>query len=185
MGEVYKALDTRLERIVAIKQCKEVHKARFETEVRLIAALNHPHICQSFDVGSDYLVMEYIDGKAVSGPLHVDNALKLAIEIASGIEDAHGKGILHRDLKPANILVTASGAAKIRDFGLAKLMNDSNPDATQTADGAIVGTPAYMAPEQALGKSVDARSDIFSFGSVRYEMLSGDRPSQVSRPHKP
>src|SRR5271170_855809 len=166
MGEVYKARDTRLERIVAIKQCKGVHRARFEQEARLVAALNHPHICQVFDVGPDYLVMEYIDGKTLSGPLHVDDALKLALEIVRGLEEAHGKGILHRDLKPANILVTATGSAKILDFGLAKLMAESNPDATQIAAGMILGTPAYMAPEQAEGIPVDARSDIFSFGSV-------------------
>jgi serine/threonine protein kinase len=149
MGEVYKARDTRLERIVAIKQCNGVHKARFEKEARVIAALNHPHICQILDVGPGYLVMEYIDGKTVSGPLRVDEALKLALEIASGIEDAHGKGILHRDLKPANILVTAAGSAKILDLGLANLMTESDPDATRTTDGAILGAPAYMAPEQA------------------------------------
>jgi TolB-like protein/Tfp pilus assembly protein PilF/predicted Ser/Thr protein kinase len=175
MGEVYKARDTRLERVVAIKQCKALHRGRFEQEARVIAALNHPHICQVFDVGSDYLVMEYVDGKTLSGPLPVGEALKLALEIVRGLEDAHGKGILHRDLKPANILVTAAGSAKILDFGLAKLMTESNPDATQTAAGTILGTPAYMAPEQAEGKPVDARSDIFSFGSVLYEMLSGNR----------
>jgi serine/threonine protein kinase len=175
MGEVYKARDTRLGRIVAIKQCKRVHRRRFEQEARVVAALNHPHICQVFDVGSDYLVMEYIDGKTLSGPLPVDDALKLALEIVGGLEDAHGKGILHRDLKPANILVTATGSAKILDFGLAKLMTESSPDATQTIAGIILGTPSYMAPEQAEGKPVDARSDIFSFGSVFYEMLSGSR----------
>ena len=175
MGEVYKAHDARLERIVAIKQFKHGHKARFQQEARLIAALNHPHICQVFDVGSDYLVMEYIEGRIASGPLPVDNAVKLALEIASAIEAAHGKGILHRDLKPANILVNAEGSAKILDFGLAKLMTESNTDATMTTEGTVLGTPAYMAPEQAEGKPLDARADIFSFGSVFYEMLSGCR----------
>jgi len=140
MGEVYKAHDARLERIVAIKQFKHGHKARFQQEARLIAALNHPHICQVFDIGSDYLVMEYIEGRMASGPLRVDSAVKLALEIASGIEAAHGKGILHRDLKPANILVTAGGSAKILDFGLAKLMTESNTDATMTTEGTVLGT---------------------------------------------
>jgi TolB-like protein/predicted Ser/Thr protein kinase len=175
MGEVYKAHDARLERIVAIKQFKHGHQGRFQQEARLIAALNHPHICQVFDVGSDYLVMEYIDGKMASGPLRVGNAVKLALEIAGAIEAAHGKGILHRDLKPANILVTTDGSAKILDFGLAKLMTESNTDVTMTIEGTVLGTPAYMAPEQAEGKPLDARSDIFSFGSVFYEMLSGFR----------
>lgn len=176
MGEVYKARDARLERIVAIKQFRHGHQGRFQQEARLIAALNHPHICQVFDVGPDYLVMEYIEGKMAYGPLRVDKAVKLALEIASGIEAAHGKGILHRDLKPANILVTAAGgSAKILDFGLAKLMTQSDTDATMTTEGAVLGTPAYMAPEQAEGKLLDVRSDIFSFGSVFYEMLSGYR----------
>jgi serine/threonine protein kinase len=106
MGEVWKARDTRLNRIVAIKQLKGQHSARFEQEARAIATLNHPHICQIHDIGPDYLVMEYVDGKSLSGPLAVDEAIRLAIQIADALEDAHGKGILHRDLKPANILVT-------------------------------------------------------------------------------
>ena len=175
MGEVYKARDSRLNRIVAIKRLKKQHSARFEQEAQAIAALNHPNICQVFDIGPDYLVMEYVEGKPLSGPLRVDEALKLAVQIASAMEEAHGKGVLHRDLNPANILVTAKGSAKILDFGLAKLITETNADTTQTIEGTILGTAAYMAPEQAEGGALDERSDIFSFGAVLYEMLSGAR----------
>jgi TolB-like protein/Tfp pilus assembly protein PilF/tRNA A-37 threonylcarbamoyl transferase component Bud32 len=175
MGEVYKARDTRLDRIVAIKQLKGRHNARFQQEAHAIAALNHPHICQIYDVGPDYLVMEYVEGKQLSGPLGVEAAVKLALQIAGALEEAHGKGVLHRDLKPANILVTGKGSAKLLDFGLAKLMKDADTDATRTIEGAILGTAAYMAPEQAEGKPLDERSDVFSFGAVLYEMLSGNR----------
>ena len=175
MGEVWKARDTRLDRIVAIKQLKGQHMARFEQEARAIAALNHPHICQIYDIGPDYLVLEYIEGAPLNGPLPVEQASMLARQIASALEAAHAKGILHRDLKPANILVTGKGAVKLLDFGLSKLMAESNSDATQTIEGTILGTAAYMAPEQAEGKPLDERSDIFSFGAVLYEMLSGKR----------
>jgi len=171
MGEVYKARDPRLKRDVAIKQLKGQHTARFQQEAHAIAALNHPNICQIYDIGPDYLVMEYIEGKPLSGPLRVEDAVKLAVEIAGAMEEAHGKGILHRDLKPANILVTAKGSTKLLDFGLAKLIADG--DATQTIG--ISGTPLYMSPEQAEGKALDPRSDIFSFGAVLYEVLSGHR----------
>ena len=171
MGEVYKARDTRLDRIVAIKQLKGQHTARFQQEARAIAALNHPNICQIHDVGQDYLVMEYIEGSPLKGPLATEDSIRLAIQIVSALEEAHGKRILHRDLKPGNILVTAKGSAKLLDFGLAKLVTDS--DATQTL--AVMGTPAYMSPEQAEGKPLDACSDVFSFGAVLYEMLSGRR----------
>jgi serine/threonine protein kinase/Tfp pilus assembly protein PilF len=175
MGEVWKARDTRLNRIVAIKRLKGKHTARFEQEARAIAALNHPHICQIYDVGPDYLVMEYVEGKPLRGPVPVAEGVRLAVQIASALEEAHAKGILHRDLKPGNVLVTNKGAAKLLDFGLAKLMTDSDTDATKTLDGTIMGTAAYMAPEQAEGNPLDARSDIFSFGAVLYEMLSGNR----------
>ncbi len=175
MGEVYKARDPRLERIVAIKVLKDQRTARFEQEARAIAALNHPHICQIYDIGPDYLVMEYVEGEPVHGPLPVEAAVKLALQIAAAVEEAHGRGILHRDLKPGNILVTGKGAVKLLDFGLAKLMTDSDTDATRTSEGTVMGTPAYMAPEQAEGKPLDERSDIFSFGVVLYEMLSGKR----------
>jgi serine/threonine protein kinase len=173
MGEVYKARDTRLERTVAIKVGAAKFSERFEREARAVAALNHPNICTLHDVGADYLVMEYVDGATVSGPMPVEQALKLAIQIAGALEEAHSKGILHRDLKPSNILVTAKGAAKLLDFGLAKLAVDS--DATQPMVGGLMGTPMYMAPEQAEGKPADRRSDVFSFGAVLYEMVAGRR----------
>ena len=175
MGEVYKARDLRLDRIVAIKQLKVEHSGRFEQEARAVAALNHPHICQIYDIGTDYLVMEYVEGSRLRGPLAVDVAVRLALEIAGALEEAHSRGILHRDLKPANILVTAKGVGKLIDFGLAKLTAEFDRNATQTMEGAVKGTAAYMSPEQAEGLPVDERSDIFSFGAVLYEMLSGER----------
>ena len=173
MGEVYRAADTRLSRTVAIKVLHAPHSERFEQEARAVAALNHPNICQIFDVGPDYLVLEHIDGKPLSGPLPMEETVRLAIQIASALAEAHGRGILHRDLKPANILVTAKGTAKLLDFGLAKLA--ASADATRTIEGTILGTPSYMAPEQIEGKPCDARSDVFSFGAVLYEMLAGSR----------
>jgi len=128
MGEVWKARDTRLDRIVAIKQLKGAHTARFEQEARAIAALNHPNICVLYDIGPDYLVMEYLEGSPLQGPLPMEDALRLATQIASALELAHSKGILHRDLKPANILVSGTcpgSSAKLLDFGLAKLMAGS------------------------------------------------------------
>jgi eukaryotic-like serine/threonine-protein kinase len=175
MGEVWKARDTRLDRNVAIKQLEGRHSARFQQEARAIAALNHPNICTLHDVGPDYLVMEYVEGKPLRGPLEVEEAVKLALQIASALEEAHRGGILHRDLKPGNILVNEKGTAKLLDFGLAKLMTDSDTDVTKTSEGTVLGTAAYMAPEQAEGKPLDERSDIFSFGAVLYEMLSGSR----------
>jgi TolB-like protein/Flp pilus assembly protein TadD/predicted Ser/Thr protein kinase len=172
MGEVWKARDTRLRRIVAIKRLNGQHGERFEQEARAVAALNHPNICQIFDIGPDYLVLEYIEGKPLLGPLPLEEAVRLAIQVASALKDAHARGILHRDLKPANILVTAKGA-KLLDFGLAKQTVVS--DATRTIEGTILGTPAYMAPEQIEGQPCDARSDVFSFGAVLYEMLAGSR----------
>ena len=174
MGEVWKARDTRLGRIVAIKQLTASDAERFDTEARAIAALNHPHICQVYDVGADYLVLEYIEGHPIGGPLPAEEVLRLAIQIAGALESAHSKGILHRDLKPANIMVTEGGSAKLLDFGLAKLM-DADTDMTRTVDGMVIGTVAYMAPEQASGKALDARSDVFGFGAVLYEMVSGAR----------
>jgi serine/threonine protein kinase len=174
MGEVWKARDTRLDRTVAIKRLKGEHGARFRLEARAIAALNHPHICQIYDVGRDDLVLEYVAGRPLAGPMSTELALPLAQQIASALESAHSRGILHRDLKPANVVITDAGA-KLLDFGLAKLTTDADLDATRTTDGAVMGTPAYMSPEQARGKPVDARSDIFSFGAVLYEMVSGQR----------
>jgi serine/threonine-protein kinase len=175
MGEVWKARDTRLDRTVAIKRLNEAHTKRFEQEARAIAALNHPHICQLYDVGADHLVMEYIEGRPLQSPLPEDETLRLAIQIAGALEEAHRRGIVHRDLKPGNILVTGNGAAKLLDFGLAKLGTSADATFTGTIDGTVMGTVAYMSPEQAEGKSLDARSDIFSFGAVLYEMISGRR----------
>jgi serine/threonine-protein kinase len=175
MGEVWKARDTRLNRIVAVKQMKSQHSARFQQEAHAVAALNHTNICVLYDVGQDYLVMEYVEGKPLRGPLRVEEAMRLALQIASALEEAHGRGILHRDLKPGNILVTEKGAAKLLDFGLAKRMTDADADVTETIEGTVLGTAAYMAPEQAEGKPLDERSEVFSFGAVLYEMLSGNR----------
>ena len=170
MGEVWKARDTRLDRVVAIKQLKGQHSARFQQEARAIAALNHPHICQIYDVGPDYLVLEYVEGAPVQGPIAPPEAVRVALQIASALEAAHTKKILHRDLKPGNILMSAAGA-KLLDFGLAKLVADE--DVTQTVG--VSGTPLYMSPEQAEGKPLDTRSDVFSFGAVLYELLAGRR----------
>jgi TolB-like protein/Tfp pilus assembly protein PilF/predicted Ser/Thr protein kinase len=182
MGEVWKARDTRLGRIVAIKKVKEQHSERFKQEARTIAALNHPYICQLFDIGPDYLVLEYVQGKPLSSPLPEREAVRLAIQIATALEEAHRNGIIHRDLKPSNIMVADKGSVKLLDFGLAKLYEqDASSSTLPTADypatqaGAVLGTVAYMSPEQAQGQPADARSDIFSFGGVLYEMLSGRR----------
>jgi serine/threonine protein kinase len=182
MGEVYKARDTRLNRTIAIKvlppdvASEPLARERFEREARAVAALNHPHICTLHDLGSqdgiDFLVMEYLDGITPSGPMPVEDALRLAAQIGEALAVAHRHGIVHRDLKPGNIMLTAVGA-KLLDFGLAKL-TDIDSSITSTG-GAVVGTVAYMSPEQAEGRPLDARSDIFSFGAVLYEMLSGDR----------
>ena len=177
MGEVYRARDTRLGRDVAIKVSHEKFSERFESEARSIAALNHPNICHLYDVGPNYLVMELIEGSALQGPLAIDKALDYARQILDALSAAHSKGITHRDLKPANILVTKSGI-KLLDFGLAKQSAPlKETDATQalTEQGAIVGTLNYMSPEQLQSKAVDARSDIFSFGLVLYELLTGKR----------
>ena len=150
MGQVYRARDTRLDRLVAIKQLTEDSTSRFEREARTIAALNHPNICQVYDVGTDYLVLEYLDGAPPRGPMPVDRVMQLAREIADALQAAHERGILHRDLKPANIIVTSSGVAKLLDFGIAKGVR-TDAEATHTMIGTVVGTFAYMAPEQVRG----------------------------------
>ncbi len=175
MGEVYKATDTRLGRSVAIKILKGGHLERFQVEARAIAALNHPHICALHDVGSNFLVMEYVEGQPLRAPVPIDQALRIALEISGAVEAAHNKGIIHRDLKPANILVTHQGI-KLLDFGLAKAVQAiqlEDETLPQTLPGTVMGTIAYMSPEQAQGEPVDVRSDIFSFGVVIYELLSG------------
>ena len=181
MGEVFRAVDTRLGRAVAIKTTREQFSSRFEREARAISSLNHPHICTLYDIGPNYLVMELVDGETIgarlkSGPLAVKTALLYASQIVSALMEAHGKGIVHRDLKPGNIMIAKSGI-KVLDFGLAK----SEQDETVTASRMVLGTPAYMAPEQREGKPADARSDIYSFGLVFYEMLSGARPGSARK----
>jgi serine/threonine protein kinase len=146
MGEVWKARDTRLNRIVAIKLLRGQHSARFEQEARAIAALNHPNICQIYDIGPDYLVLEYIEGKSLHGPFAPEEAVRLPLQIAAALEAAHAKGILYRDLKPGNVLLTPTGP-KLLDFGLAKLKADGDSEATQTIEGTVLGTAAYMSPE--------------------------------------
>src|SRR5579871_6580817 len=177
MGEVHKAVDTRLGRTVAIKILFSEHSARFKQEARAIASLNHPHICTLYDVGPDYLVMEYVEGAPLHCPQPPEDAIRIALQIAGALQAAHSKGIVHRDLKPGNVLLTESGV-KLLDFGLAKVQSPgADVDATlrQTQAGEILGTAGYMSPEQIEGQPVDARSDIFSFGAMFYEMLSGRR----------
>ena len=178
MGEVWKVCDTRLGRTVAIKVSKQQFSNRFEREARAVAALNHPHICQLYDVGPDYLVMEFIEGTPLKGPLPTAKAVEYAGQILGALDAAHRKGITHRDLKPANILITKQGV-KLLDFGLAKrtgvLQDDSTVTEALTHQGQILGTLQYMSPEQLQGNDVDARSDLFSFGCVLYEMLTGER----------
>jgi len=192
MGEVYRARDTRLGRTVAIKVLPADivgdpdRRARFEREARTVARVTHPRICTLYDIGDSagvmFLVMEHLEGETLArrldrGPLPADQALALAAEIAEALRAAHGQGIIHRDLKPANVMLTASGA-KLLDFGLARTETcaGSLPDrSTATGSVRIVGTAPYMSPEQATGRPVDARSDIFSFGCVLYEALSGHR----------
>src|SRR5215831_14102514 len=181
MGQVYKARDTRLNRTVAVKVSSLQFSDRFEREARAVAALNHPHICTLYDVGPDYLVMEYVEGQPLKGPLPVERAVEYARQILDALDAAHRMGIVHRDLKPANVLVTKNGV-KLLDFGLAKAERAKATSAAEetvtqaiTLEGAIVGTLQYMAPEQLQGKGADARSDLFSFGCVLYEMLAGKR----------
>ena len=190
MGEVYRARDSRLDRDVAIKvlPAPVAHDAdrlrRFEHEARAIASLNHPHICQLYDIGPGYLVLEYIDGEPLRGPVAAPEAVRQAIQIARALEAAHDRGILHRDLKPANVLITRDGTVKLLDFGVAKLLRPTKEDpddlthtVANTIAGAIVGSPGYMSPEQAAGQPLDVRSDVFSFGIVFHELLSGVRAS--------
>jgi eukaryotic-like serine/threonine-protein kinase len=186
MGEVYRARDPRMGRDVAIKVSAERFSDRFSREVHAVAALNHPNICHLYDVGSNYLVMELVEGEPPKGPMPLDEALRFAKQIAEALGAAHEKGIVHRDLKPANIKIKPDGMVKVLDFGLAKIVepadaaprSDNSPTLTldaATRVGVILGTAAYMPPEQARGKPVDKRADIWAFGVVLYEMLTGER----------
>ena len=193
MGEVYRARDAKLNRDVAIKVLPAAlsgdaqYMARFEREAQMLAALNHPNIATVYGIEQGALVMELIEGADLKGPLPVDEALGIARQIAAGLEAAHERGIIHRDLKPANIKVTPAGVVKILDFGLAKSASESsvasgsNPTISPTLSlamtqaGMILGTAAYMSPEQARGKSVDKRTDIWAFGVVLYEIVTGKR----------
>jgi serine/threonine protein kinase len=170
MGEVWKARDTRLDRVVAIKVAQERFTDRFEREARIVAALNHPHICTLHDVGPNYLVMEYVEGAPLKGPLPLEKAVEFAGQILDALDAAHQRGITHRDLKPANILVTKQGI-KLLDFGLAQQtgpLTEMDATRTLTDHGQVVGTLHYMPPERLQGKEADARSDLFSFGCVLY-----------------
>jgi serine/threonine protein kinase len=192
MGEVYKARDTRLDRIVAIKISQQRFSERFEREARVVGGLNHPNICQLYDVGPDFLVMEFVEGVAIQPVDTPRRLLDLAIQIADGLSQAHASGVIHRDLKPDNILVTRDGRVKILDFGLAKLSADTTPgkratvvDATRTVAlteiGSAIGTVGYMSPEQARGESnLTRQSDQFSFGVVLYELAAGKLPFKRS-----
>lgn len=199
MGAVYRGYDTRLHRKVALKVLPPERfadldrKRRLMMEARAASALNHPNIITIYEIGSDrgvdFIAMEYVQGKRLdelipSKGLRPVQALRYAVQVADGLAKAHSAGILHRDLKPSNIMVTEEGRVKILDFGLAKVLEpaDSSPDGTTatmrgvTEEGTVAGTAAYMSPEQAEGRKLDVRSDIFSFGSVLYEMVTGRRP---------
>jgi eukaryotic-like serine/threonine-protein kinase len=186
MGRVYRSHDTRLGRTVALKISRVEFTERFECEARAVAALNHPNICTIYDVGPNYLVMELIEGETLKGPLPLETALHYARQIADALEAAHEKGIVHRDLKPGNIKIKPDGTVKVLDFGLAKLRPVEIAPGTKPEDsptismaattaGMILGTAAYMSPEQARGKVVDKRADIWAFGVVLHEMLTGRR----------
>src|SRR5215469_6540728 len=203
MGEVYLATQSNLGRQVAIKVLASSAASdperlrRFEQEARAASALNHPNIISIYDVGRDgstsYLAMEFVDGRTLrdllnAGPLGIKKSLQNAAQVADGLAKAHSAGIVHRDLKPENVMVSRDGCVKILDFGLAKLMpgDDSSQSQTLTATahgtrpGTVMGTAGYMSPEQARGAELDYRSDIFSFGSILYEMVAGKPPFKAA-----
>ena len=190
MGAVYRARDTRLGRDVAVKVSQERFSERFAREARTISSLNHPNVCTLYDTGENYLVMELVEGQTLAerikqtGPLPIADAVAIARQIADALEAAHEKDIVHRDLKPGNIIVRKDGSIKVLDFGLAKVVRDKSAtgelDATQsltlTEAGAVLGTGAYMSPEQVRGEDVDTQTDIWAFGCVLYQMLTGRAP---------
>jgi serine/threonine protein kinase len=210
MGDVYRARDTRLDRTVAIKVLPPAfaadpeRRARLEREAKTIAGLNHPHVCTLHDVGdhegSMFLVMEHVVGESLAerlrqGPLPIETAVTVATEIADGLAAAHRQGVIHRDLKPANVMVTPEGHAKVLDFGVAKhlgapphaeaeavTVSAASEEPSFTQHGVVVGTVSYLSPEQVEGKPLDARSDIFAFGAVLYELLTGRRPFHGDSP---
>jgi serine/threonine-protein kinase len=200
MGEVYRARDTRLNRDVALKVLPPAfandpeRMVRFQREAQMLALLNHPNIAAIYGLeeseGQPYLVLEHVPGATLQGPLPAAEAMELATQIAAALEEAHSKGIIHRDLKPANIKITPEGKVKVLDFGLAKAFGDDGSDgdpmrsptlsALATRMGTILGTASYMSPEQARGKALDKRTDVWSFGCVLYELLTGSRLSAAT-----
>src|SRR5262245_13108120 len=198
MGEVYLAEDTRLGRRVAIKLLPaqagtdEQARKRLLREARAAAMLDHPNICAVYEVGEEeghrFIVMQYVDGETLAArikrqPLELSEALAVAVQIADALQEAHARGFVHRDIKPQNIMLTSRGQAKVLDFGLAKTMREAAVADSQaetvsllTEAGQIIGTVLYMSPEQVKGEELDSRSDIFSFGAVIYELVSGRQP---------